>query len=171
MCISYLLQVFNHAGSPCRRCSLMTCTCLCCFSSRSNVTPQSRLDLKLWSCHTLRKELLGSATIDLLDTLRTYDGKSESTSGGISKQMPPYSCQCKVHPAVASAVRTTIFAECKVKWNEMLRIKKRGRFTSGGLAGVGLSWRSSWTAGISISIRTRTSTSWRRVSSLMTFLF
>uniref|UniRef100_A0A672YRI0 C2 domain-containing protein n=1 Tax=Sphaeramia orbicularis TaxID=375764 RepID=A0A672YRI0_9TELE len=25
-----------------------------------NVTPQSHLDLKLWSCHTLRKELLGS---------------------------------------------------------------------------------------------------------------
>ncbi|XP_042571743.1 NEDD4-like E3 ubiquitin-protein ligase WWP2 isoform X2 [Cyprinus carpio] len=42
------------------------------------VTPQSRLDLKLWSCHTLRKELLGSATIDLLDTLRTHDGKMEN---------------------------------------------------------------------------------------------
>lgn len=50
--------------------------CLCVF--RSNVTPQSRLDLKLWSCHTLRKELLGSATIDLLDTLRTHDGKSKN---------------------------------------------------------------------------------------------
>uniref|UniRef100_A0A8C7SP23 E3 ubiquitin-protein ligase n=1 Tax=Oncorhynchus mykiss TaxID=8022 RepID=A0A8C7SP23_ONCMY len=37
-----------------------------------NVTPQSRLDLKLWSCHTLRKELLGTATIDLLDTLHDY---------------------------------------------------------------------------------------------------
>uniref|UniRef100_A0A674MDJ9 HECT-type E3 ubiquitin transferase n=1 Tax=Takifugu rubripes TaxID=31033 RepID=A0A674MDJ9_TAKRU len=43
-----------------------------------NVTPQSRLDLKLWSCHTLKKELLGSATIDLLDTLRTHDGKMEN---------------------------------------------------------------------------------------------
>uniref|UniRef100_A0A8C8J6E2 E3 ubiquitin-protein ligase n=1 Tax=Oncorhynchus tshawytscha TaxID=74940 RepID=A0A8C8J6E2_ONCTS len=43
-----------------------------------NVTPQSRLDLKLWSCHTLRKELLGTATIDLLDTLRTHDGKMEN---------------------------------------------------------------------------------------------
>ncbi|XP_051978404.1 NEDD4-like E3 ubiquitin-protein ligase WWP2 isoform X2 [Xyrauchen texanus] len=43
-----------------------------------NVTPESRLDLKLWSCHTLRKELLGSATIDLLDTLRTHDGKMEN---------------------------------------------------------------------------------------------
>ncbi|KAM9352188.1 NEDD4-like E3 ubiquitin-protein ligase WWP2 isoform 2-T2 [Symphorus nematophorus] len=43
-----------------------------------NVTPQSHLDLKLWSCHTLRKELLGRATIDLLDTLRTHDGKMEN---------------------------------------------------------------------------------------------
>ncbi|XP_076878724.1 NEDD4-like E3 ubiquitin-protein ligase WWP2 isoform X2 [Brachyhypopomus gauderio] len=43
-----------------------------------NVTPQSHLDLKLWSCHTLRKELLGSASIDLLDTLRTHDGKMEN---------------------------------------------------------------------------------------------
>ncbi|XP_035012055.1 NEDD4-like E3 ubiquitin-protein ligase WWP2 isoform X1 [Hippoglossus stenolepis] len=43
-----------------------------------NVTPQSRLDLKLWCCHTLRKELLGSATIDLLDTLRSHDGKMEN---------------------------------------------------------------------------------------------
>ena len=48
------------------------------FALRSNVTPQSRLDLKLWSCHTLRKELLGSATIDLLDTLRTHHGKSKA---------------------------------------------------------------------------------------------
>ena len=49
-----------------------------CSALRSNVTPQSRLDLKLWSCHTLRKELLGSATIDLLDTLRTHHGKSKA---------------------------------------------------------------------------------------------
>lgn len=56
---------------------------LCCFASHSNVTPQSHLDLKLWSCHTLKKELLGSATIDLLDTLRTHDGKSKSTLGYI----------------------------------------------------------------------------------------
>lgn len=52
----------------------------CCFASHSNVTPQSHLDLKLWSCHTLKKELLGSATIDLLDTLRTHDGKSKTVS-------------------------------------------------------------------------------------------
>ncbi|XP_036391406.1 NEDD4-like E3 ubiquitin-protein ligase WWP2 [Megalops cyprinoides] len=43
-----------------------------------NVTPQSTLDLKVWSCHALRKELLGSATIDLLDTLRTHEGKMEN---------------------------------------------------------------------------------------------
>ncbi|KAG7473213.1 hypothetical protein MATL_G00093320 [Megalops atlanticus] len=43
-----------------------------------NVTPQSKLDLKLWSCHALRKELLGSATIDLLDTLRSHEGKMEN---------------------------------------------------------------------------------------------
>lgn len=55
------------------------CLYSCWLVSRSNVTPQSRLDLKLWSCHTLRKELLGSATIDLLDTLRTHDGKSKAT--------------------------------------------------------------------------------------------
>uniref|UniRef100_A0A8C2DE53 HECT-type E3 ubiquitin transferase n=1 Tax=Cyprinus carpio TaxID=7962 RepID=A0A8C2DE53_CYPCA len=48
------------------------------FRYTENVTPQSRLDLKLWSCHTLRKELVGSATIDLLDTLRTHDGKMEN---------------------------------------------------------------------------------------------
>ncbi|XP_029008939.1 NEDD4-like E3 ubiquitin-protein ligase WWP2 isoform X1 [Betta splendens] len=51
-----------------------------------NVTPQSRLDLKLWSCHTLRKELLGSATIDLLDTLRTCDGKMENVQLSLALQ-------------------------------------------------------------------------------------
>ncbi|KAM6946380.1 NEDD4-like E3 ubiquitin-protein ligase WWP2 [Aplochiton taeniatus] len=51
-----------------------------------NVTPQSRLDLKLWSCHTLRKELLGSATIDLLDTLRTHHGKMENVQLSLALQ-------------------------------------------------------------------------------------
>ncbi|XP_064169844.1 NEDD4-like E3 ubiquitin-protein ligase WWP2 [Anguilla rostrata] len=51
-----------------------------------NVTPQSRLDLKLWSCHTLRKELLGSATIDLLDTLRTHQGKMENVKLSLALQ-------------------------------------------------------------------------------------
>ncbi|KAK2838319.1 hypothetical protein Q7C36_013133 [Tachysurus vachellii] len=52
-----------------------------------NVTPLSRLDLKLWSCHTLRKELLGSATIDLLDTLRTHHGKMENVELSLELQM------------------------------------------------------------------------------------
>nr|XP_057932336.1 NEDD4-like E3 ubiquitin-protein ligase WWP2 isoform X2 [Doryrhamphus excisus] len=51
-----------------------------------NVTPQSRLDLKLWSCHTLRKELLGSATIDLLDTLHMHDGKMENVQLSLALQ-------------------------------------------------------------------------------------
>ncbi|GAA6081212.1 NEDD4-like E3 ubiquitin-protein ligase WWP2, partial [Tachysurus ichikawai] len=52
-----------------------------------NVTPLSRLDLKLWSCYTLRKELLGSATIDLLDTLRTHHGKMENVELSLELQM------------------------------------------------------------------------------------
>ncbi|XP_061775950.1 NEDD4-like E3 ubiquitin-protein ligase WWP2 isoform X1 [Nerophis ophidion] len=51
-----------------------------------NVTPQSRLDLKLWSCHTLRKELLGTATIDLLDTLQLHDGKMENVQLSLALQ-------------------------------------------------------------------------------------
>ncbi|KAF7707757.1 NEDD4-like E3 ubiquitin-protein ligase WWP2 isoform X1 [Silurus meridionalis] len=52
-----------------------------------NVTPLSRLDLKLWSCYPLRKELLGSATIDLLDTLRTHQGKMENVELSLELQM------------------------------------------------------------------------------------
>ncbi|KAK7891205.1 hypothetical protein WMY93_023168 [Mugilogobius chulae] len=51
-----------------------------------NVTPQSHLDLKLWSCHTLRKELLGSASIDLMDTLRTHQGKMENIQLSLALQ-------------------------------------------------------------------------------------
>uniref|UniRef100_A0A672JKP0 E3 ubiquitin-protein ligase n=1 Tax=Salarias fasciatus TaxID=181472 RepID=A0A672JKP0_SALFA len=88
-----------------------------------NVTPQSRLDLKLWSCHTLRKELLGSATIDLLDTLRTHDGKSKelnanhvlerfqaktqrirrNSRGGVARQTPPPSSPSGRTPASSSS--------------------------------------------------------------------
>uniref|UniRef100_A0A8C6PRJ5 E3 ubiquitin-protein ligase n=1 Tax=Nothobranchius furzeri TaxID=105023 RepID=A0A8C6PRJ5_NOTFU len=81
-----------------------------------NVTPQSRLDLKLWTCHTLRKELLGSATIDLLDTLRTHDGKSKNKKpdhvvvgltpngrGVVSHQTPPPSSPSGRSPAASSS--------------------------------------------------------------------
>ncbi|KAG2469599.1 WWP2 ligase, partial [Polypterus senegalus] len=41
-----------------------------------NVTPQTNLDLKVWSCHTLRNELLGTASIDVYDTLKNNNGKT-----------------------------------------------------------------------------------------------
>lgn len=76
--VQHLLFIFNDEWYCCNRPHLMICACVHVALHLSNVTPQSRLDLKLWSCHTLRKELLGSASIDLLDTLRTYDGKSKA---------------------------------------------------------------------------------------------
>uniref|UniRef100_A0A8C0IHN7 NEDD4-like E3 ubiquitin-protein ligase WWP2 n=1 Tax=Bubo bubo TaxID=30461 RepID=A0A8C0IHN7_BUBBB len=44
-----------------------------------NVTAQSHLDLKVWSCHTLRNELLGTASISLSNLLK---------SGGKWSQLP-----------------------------------------------------------------------------------
>lgn len=35
-----------------------------------NVTAQSHLDLKVWSCHTLRNELLGTASVSLGSLLK-----------------------------------------------------------------------------------------------------
>ncbi|KAK6477206.1 NEDD4-like E3 ubiquitin-protein ligase WWP2 isoform X1 [Huso huso] len=51
-----------------------------------NVTPQSRLDLKLWSCHTLRNELLGSASIDIYHTLKSNNGKMENIQLNLNLQ-------------------------------------------------------------------------------------
>ncbi|XP_074737748.1 NEDD4-like E3 ubiquitin-protein ligase WWP2 isoform X1 [Strix uralensis] len=42
-----------------------------------NVTAQSHLDLKVWSCHTLRNELLGTASISLSNLLKS-GGKLEN---------------------------------------------------------------------------------------------
>ena len=36
-----------------------------------NVTAQSHLDLKVWSCHTLRNELLGTASVSLGNLLKS----------------------------------------------------------------------------------------------------
>ncbi|XP_044843784.1 NEDD4-like E3 ubiquitin-protein ligase WWP2 isoform X1 [Mauremys mutica] len=44
-----------------------------------NVTAQSHLDLKVWSCHTLRNELLGTASISLCNVLKKNGGKMENT--------------------------------------------------------------------------------------------
>lgn len=77
-CLMYLLLAFMLVNLQTLKLSVFSFCFNVAFSddAHRNVTPQSRLDLKLWSCHTLRKELLGSATIDLLDTLRNHDGKS-----------------------------------------------------------------------------------------------
>ncbi|NP_001034349.2 NEDD4-like E3 ubiquitin-protein ligase WWP2 isoform X1 [Gallus gallus] len=42
-----------------------------------NVTAQSHLDLKVWSCHTLRNELLGTASVSLWNLLKN-GGKLEN---------------------------------------------------------------------------------------------
>ncbi|XP_055993235.1 NEDD4-like E3 ubiquitin-protein ligase WWP2 [Sorex fumeus] len=44
-----------------------------------NVTAQSHLDLKVWSCHTLRNELLGTASVSLSSVLKNNGGKMENT--------------------------------------------------------------------------------------------
>ncbi|XP_006860264.1 PREDICTED: NEDD4-like E3 ubiquitin-protein ligase WWP2 [Chrysochloris asiatica] len=44
-----------------------------------NVTAQSHLDLKVWSCHTLRNELLGTASVNLSKVLKNNGGKMENT--------------------------------------------------------------------------------------------
>ncbi|XP_029464145.1 LOW QUALITY PROTEIN: NEDD4-like E3 ubiquitin-protein ligase WWP2 [Rhinatrema bivittatum] len=43
-----------------------------------NVAPHSQLDVKVWSCHTLRNELLGSASLSLTDVLQNNAGKMEN---------------------------------------------------------------------------------------------
>ena len=46
-----------------------------------NVTAQSHLDLKVWSCHTLRNELLGTASVNLSNVLKNNGGKSMYDAG------------------------------------------------------------------------------------------
>lgn len=46
-----------------------------------NVTAQSHLDLKVWSCHTLRNELLGTASVNLSNVLKNNGGKSTYEEG------------------------------------------------------------------------------------------
>ncbi|CAO2609864.1 NEDD4-like E3 ubiquitin-protein ligase WWP2 [Lemmus lemmus] len=63
-----------------------------------NVTSQSHLDLKVWNCHTLRNELLGTASVNLSNVLKNNGGKRvqapsrESTGTAIApdtRQQPP----------------------------------------------------------------------------------
>lgn len=60
---------------------LLACDESSVLSSR-NVTAQSHLDLKVWSCHTLRNELLGTASVNLSNVLKNNGGKSMYDEGG-----------------------------------------------------------------------------------------
>lgn len=60
---------------------LLACGESSVLSSR-NVTAQSHLDLKVWSCHTLRNELLGTASVNLSNVLKNNGGKSMYDEGG-----------------------------------------------------------------------------------------
>lgn len=51
------------------------------FLFSRNVTAQSHLDLKVWSCHTLRNELLGTASVNLSNVLKNNGGKSTYDEG------------------------------------------------------------------------------------------
>uniref|UniRef100_A0A8C0QRY6 E3 ubiquitin-protein ligase n=1 Tax=Chelonoidis abingdonii TaxID=106734 RepID=A0A8C0QRY6_CHEAB len=52
-----------------------------------NVTAQSHLDLKVWSCHIPRNELLGMASISLCNVLKKNGGKMENTQLTLNLQM------------------------------------------------------------------------------------
>ncbi|XP_042336825.1 NEDD4-like E3 ubiquitin-protein ligase WWP2 isoform X2 [Sceloporus undulatus] len=52
-----------------------------------NVTPQTHLDVKLWSCHTLRNELLGMASVSLSNLLKQSKGKVENKQLTLNLQM------------------------------------------------------------------------------------
>ncbi|XP_066492988.1 NEDD4-like E3 ubiquitin-protein ligase WWP2 isoform X2 [Tiliqua scincoides] len=52
-----------------------------------NVAAQSHLDVKLWSCHTLRNELLGTASVSLANVLKQGRGKVENKQLTLDLQM------------------------------------------------------------------------------------
>ncbi|XP_008120283.2 NEDD4-like E3 ubiquitin-protein ligase WWP2 isoform X2 [Anolis carolinensis] len=52
-----------------------------------NVTPQTQLEVKLWSCHTLRNELLGAASVGLPGLLRQSKGRVENKQLILNLQM------------------------------------------------------------------------------------
>ncbi|XP_061450521.1 NEDD4-like E3 ubiquitin-protein ligase WWP2 isoform X2 [Rhineura floridana] len=57
-----------------------------------NVTSQSHLDVKLWSWHTLRNELLGTASISLPSVLKQSEGKVENKQLTLNLQMENKGC-------------------------------------------------------------------------------
>uniref|UniRef100_A0ACB8EAF1 NEDD4-like E3 ubiquitin-protein ligase wwp2 n=1 Tax=Sphaerodactylus townsendi TaxID=933632 RepID=A0ACB8EAF1_9SAUR len=68
-----------------------------------NVTAQSHLEVKLWSCHTLRNELLGSASVSL-SSLQQSRGKGKNQPLTLSLQM-------EHRGALVSGGEVTVFLE------------------------------------------------------------
>jgi hypothetical protein len=63
----YLKGVYVHV--------CVTCVCVLCFSFR-NVSPQSEVDFKVWSHHTIKADsLLGKATLNLRQVLDQHERK------------------------------------------------------------------------------------------------
>ncbi|XP_072135918.1 NEDD4-like E3 ubiquitin-protein ligase WWP2 [Mobula birostris] len=52
-----------------------------------NVTPQSRLELKVWNSHTMKNELFGNVSIDVYDILKKNNGKLENIQLNLNLQM------------------------------------------------------------------------------------
>ncbi|XP_078066782.1 NEDD4-like E3 ubiquitin-protein ligase WWP2 isoform X2 [Mustelus asterias] len=52
-----------------------------------NVTPQSRLELKVWNSHTLKNELFGNVVIDVCDILKKNNGKLENIQLNLNLQV------------------------------------------------------------------------------------
>lgn len=55
-----------------------------------NVTAQSHLDLKVWSCHTLRNELLGTASVSLGNLLKSGGKRTYKLDPTGVPQPPPW---------------------------------------------------------------------------------
>uniref|UniRef100_A0A8C3BXN6 E3 ubiquitin-protein ligase n=1 Tax=Cairina moschata TaxID=8855 RepID=A0A8C3BXN6_CAIMO len=82
-----------------------------------NVTAQSHLDLKVWSCHTLRNELLGTASVSLWNLLKSggkrsqVPGRDPSSMAAAteSRQQPPatncFGSRSRTHRHAAAAAR------------------------------------------------------------------
>ncbi|XP_055582985.1 NEDD4-like E3 ubiquitin-protein ligase WWP2 isoform X4 [Falco biarmicus] len=68
-----------------------------------NVTAQSHLDLKVWSCHTLRNELLGTASISLSNLLKS--------GGKLENRQLTLDLQAENKGSVVSSGELTIFLD------------------------------------------------------------
>ncbi|KAG6940789.1 WW domain containing E3 ubiquitin protein ligase 2 [Chelydra serpentina] len=70
-----------------------------------NVTAQSHLDLKVWRCHTLRNELLGTASVSLWNVLKKKNG------GRMENTQLTLNLQTENKGSVVSGGELTIFLD------------------------------------------------------------